>query len=146
MEASRPGGRWRSTLRPAFPACGRNTNTVVISPYIAQRDIRLQATSSSGSPRTAGRQSPSCAEQKSAWGHSRRRPKGRLRQLWESAPAPLRGCARHHSSCVTLRLRFNYLSRVSQLFVPHPMCFWTANFSRCGGMTNRRKACLIQLA
>jgi hypothetical protein len=40
-------------------------------------------------------------------GHSRRRPKGRLRQPWGSAPAPLRACARHHSSCATLRLRFN---------------------------------------
>src|SRR6185369_2035667 len=36
-------------------------------------------------PATAGRQSPSCAE---------------------SAPALLRTCARHHSSWVTLRLRF----------------------------------------
>src|SRR5262249_18496803 len=53
--------------------------------------------------------SPSCAEQKSAWGHSRRCPKGQLRQLWGSAPALLRACARHHSSCVTLRLRFNLL-------------------------------------
>src|SRR5262249_7272224 len=58
---------------------------------------------------TAARQSPSCAEQKSAWGHSRRCPKGQLRQLWGSAPALLRACARHHSSCVTLRLRFNLL-------------------------------------
>jgi hypothetical protein len=27
--------------------------------------------------------------------------------MWGSAPAPLRACARHHSSCATLRLRFN---------------------------------------
>ena len=33
------------------------------------------------------------------------RPKGRLRQLWGSAPAPLRACALHHSSCVTLLVR-----------------------------------------
>jgi sigma-70-like protein len=56
---------------------------------------------------TVARQPPSCAERKSASGHCRRRPKGRLRQLWGSAPAPLRACARHYSSCVTLRLRFN---------------------------------------
>jgi hypothetical protein len=55
---------------------------------------------------TVARQSPSCAEQKNAWGHSHRRPKRPLRQLWRS---PLRACARHHSSCVTLRLRFNLL-------------------------------------
>src|SRR6202051_209670 len=61
---------------------------------------------------TVAPQSPSCAEQKNAWGHSHRRPKGRHRQLFGSAPAPLRACARHHSSCVTLRLRFNLL--------PHP--------------------------
>jgi hypothetical protein len=33
-----------------------------------------------------------------------------VRVIWVlqlSAPAPLRACARHHSSCVTLRLRFN---------------------------------------
>src|SRR4029077_8968416 len=39
--------------------------------------------------------------------HSRRRPMRRLRQLWGRAPAPLRACARHHSSSVTLRLRFD---------------------------------------
>src|SRR5262245_3313610 len=53
------------------------------------------------------RRSPSCAERKNASGRSHRRPKGRLRQLWGSAPAPLRACALHHSSCLTLRLRFN---------------------------------------
>jgi hypothetical protein len=31
----------------------------------------------------------------------------RDRKVWGSAPAPLRACARHHSSCLTLRLRFN---------------------------------------
>ena len=34
---------------------------------------------------------PSCVERKSASDHSRRRPKGHLRQLWESAPAPPAG-------------------------------------------------------
>jgi transposase len=34
--------------------------------------------------------------------NSHQRPKGRLRQLWGSAPAPLRACAHHHSSWVTL--------------------------------------------
>src|ERR1700692_532688 len=57
-------------------------------------------------PATVAPQTPSCAERKNAWGHSHRRPKGRLRQLWRS---PLRACARHHSSCITLRLRFNLL-------------------------------------
>src|SRR3954469_5223213 len=56
---------------------------------------------------TVARRSRSCAERKSASDHSRRRPKRHLRQLWGSAPAPLRACALHHSSCVTLRLRFN---------------------------------------
>jgi hypothetical protein len=37
---------------------------------------------------------------------ARRRPKGRLRQLLGSAPAPLRACARHHSSCVTVEVQF----------------------------------------
>ena len=69
---------------------------------------------------TVAQRSPTCAERKNASGHSRRRPKGRLRQFWESAPAPLRAPAFHHSSCVTLRLRFNYLSRVSDYPVPHP--------------------------
>jgi hypothetical protein len=36
---------------------------------------------------TVARQSPSCAERKNASGHSCQRPKGRLRQLWGSAPA-----------------------------------------------------------
>ena len=35
------------------------------------------------------------------------KPEGAPRQLWGSAPAPPRARARHHSSCVTLRLRFN---------------------------------------
>src|SRR3954453_21976051 len=56
---------------------------------------------------TVARRSRSFAERKSASDHSRRRPKGHLRQLWGSAPAPLRACALHHSSCLTLRLRFN---------------------------------------
>jgi hypothetical protein len=86
---------------------------------LATETFVCRATKSSGSPRNSGATIPN-AERKNASGHSRRRPKGRLRQFWESAPAPLRAPAFHHSSCVTLRLRFNYLSRVSQLSVPHP--------------------------
>ena len=40
-----------------------------------------RATSSSGSPRTVARQSPSCAERKNASGHFCQRPKGRLRRF-----------------------------------------------------------------
>src|SRR5208337_652325 len=50
---------------------------------------------------------PSCAERKNASADLHRRPRGRFRQLWESAPAPLRACARHQSSFQNLRLRFN---------------------------------------
>ena len=56
---------------------------------------------------TVARQSPSCGERKNASGRLCQRPKGRLRQLWGSAAAPLRACTRHHSSCGILRLRFN---------------------------------------
>jgi hypothetical protein len=52
-------------------------------------------------------------------------PKGRLRQLWRSAPAPLRACTRHHSSCVTLRLRFNLLPQPGVSIIraaPHQYC------------------------
>src|SRR5208337_5222201 len=50
---------------------------------------------------------PSCAERKNASANFLRRPRGRLRQLWESAPAPLRASALHQSSSLHLRLRFN---------------------------------------
>ena len=49
-----------------------------------------------------------------------RRPRGRLRQLWGSAPAPPRASALHQSSFRNLRLRFNYRSQMSQLTVTHP--------------------------
>src|SRR5208337_3925476 len=50
---------------------------------------------------------PSCAERKNASAKFFRRPRGRLRQLWESAPAPLRASALHQSTSLNLRLRFN---------------------------------------
>ena len=56
---------------------------------------------------TVAPRSPSFVERKSALSHSHQRPKVRVRQLGGSAPAPLRACAHHHSSWVTLRLRFN---------------------------------------
>ena len=76
-------GRWR-----AGPVCNV---LLVLSPHRA----------------TIVRRPPSCAERKSALQPYHRRPKRRLRQLCGSAPAPLRACALQHSSCLTLRLRFN---------------------------------------
>ena len=100
--SSSRSSRSRSFKAVAAPASARSRHSV----SLATETFVCRATKSSGSPRASG--------------HSRRRPNGRLRQPWESAPAPLRARALHHSSCVTLRLRFNYLSRVSQLSVPHP--------------------------
>ena len=48
--------------------------------------------------------------------HSRRRPKGRPRQLWGSAPAPFRACARHFvtSKKTEYRCCLNGLSAIQQ--------------------------------
>src|SRR5271165_1082804 len=62
---------------------------------------------------------PSCVGPNSA-SVLHRRPRGRLRQLWGSAPAPPRASALHQSSFRNLRLRFNYRSQMSQLTVTHP--------------------------
>jgi hypothetical protein len=71
-------------------------------------------------------------ESRTAWQPSRRSssspspdpsapaPRGRLRQLWGSAPAPPRASALHQSSFRNLPLRFNYRSQMSQLTVTHP--------------------------
>src|SRR6202142_2651268 len=62
---------------------------------------------------------PSCVGPNSA-SVLHRRPRGRLRQLWGSAPAPPRASALHQSSFRNLRLRFNYRSQMSQITVTHP--------------------------
>jgi hypothetical protein len=54
----------------------------------------------------------------------------------ESAPAPLRACARHHSLCLILRLRFN----LSQPGVSIPCRTPDKQTSRQGGpMTNEQE-------
>ena len=63
---------------------------------------------------------PSCVGPNSA-SVLHRRPRGRLRQQWGSAPAPPRASALHQSSFRNLRLRFNYCSQMSQLTVTHPI-------------------------
>ena len=62
---------------------------------------------------------PSCVGPNSA-SILHRRPRGRLRQLSGSAPAPPRASALHQSSFRNLRLQFNYRSQMSQLTVTHP--------------------------
>jgi hypothetical protein len=42
--------------------------------------------------------------------------------VWGSAPAPLRDCAHHHSSCVTLRLRFNLPQPGVSIIRAAPQC------------------------
>src|SRR5271165_2509377 len=62
---------------------------------------------------------PSCVGPNSA-SVLHRRPRGRLRQLWGSAPAPPRASALHQSSFRNLQLRFIYRSQMSQITVTHP--------------------------
>ena len=62
---------------------------------------------------------PSCVGPNSA-SVLHRRPRGRLRQLWGSAPAPPRASPLHQSSFRNLRLPFNYRSQMSQLTETHP--------------------------
>src|SRR6476661_661647 len=98
--------------------CRRMWSASSASPRLPTRDRATRSAwrsrhSSPGPPVPAARRatvaprSPSFVERKSASGHSHQRPKRRLRQLWASAPAPLRACAHHHSSWLTLRLSFN---------------------------------------
>ena len=89
---------------------------------------------------TVARQSPSCAERKNASGHSRQRPKGRLRQLWGSAPAPLRACIRHHSSCGILRLRFNLPQPGVSIIRAAPQSFVISKRRDCSPRVANRRA------
>src|SRR6202046_5182290 len=70
-------------------------------------------------PATNAPPPPSCVGPNSA-SLLHRRPRGRLRQLWGSAPAPPRASVLHQSSFQNLRLRFNYRSQMSQLTVTQP--------------------------
>src|SRR5271165_3656841 len=65
---------------------------------------------------------PSCVGPNSA-SVLHRRPRGRLRQLWGSAPAPPRASALHQSSFRNLQLRFIYRSQMSQITVTHPTAY-----------------------
>ena len=92
--------------------CGANGQVFGGSATLDPGNYYLNITGFAGSTAgyaraTVAPRSPSFVERKSASGHSHQPPKGRLRQLWGSAPAPLRACAHHHSSWVALRLRFN---------------------------------------